>query len=72
MKRALKITSWIVGILTCIVVLMLVIAMVYDVPLGGLYEDIFKPILVIWVASVLAWLLIYVPGTFNGKFDNLL
>ena len=72
MKTALKISAWTMGILTCIVVMMMVIGMVYDIPMGTLYEEIFKGILVAWVASVLVCLLIYIPGTLRGKFDDLL
>lgn len=72
MIKCFKISSWIMGILTSITILMITIGGVYNIPLGTLYEDIFKPIFISCIFSILIWTGVYCLGVLTGKFDNWL
>lgn len=60
------------GILTSITILMITVGGVYNIPLGTLYEDIFKPIFISCIFSILIWTGVYFLGVLTGKFDNWL
>jgi predicted tellurium resistance membrane protein TerC len=71
MIKALKVSSWIGGTITAIVIIMFAIGWIYQIPEKSLYVQIFKPLLIIWITAVMIWAGIYFSGIFSGKFDSL-